>query len=343
MSILLFGCSLDPVDLSDKQCPCAPGFQCDEASHRCVSSGGSDCTPAVVADGFRASWAAANVIRWEWEPMGTRERFVRYEVHVAERPEDLGTDRAIVFGPEENPELGGYVLQRTGGADDVVTHTMTHGHAAATTFAARLVVIDTSLCEFRSEVAAIATSLAPPEEIVLFRDSDPAGTALPPAFLPVDDAGGGGGRHLEHRPDEDPECIMSGEGVCSQNLRWQNMGVDLSDVSEGEFANTAFLEVSIANDGSVSSFFSRAWLSFADCAINYRLEPFTIANTPEYRVMQIPLRVLADGAVTLTRDDLDPTTGGSALCGFNLGGQWARTTAGGDAARVRIDEVRIRY
>lgn len=330
------GCGIEPVDFGDKRCPCASGWSCDDAADRC-------CQPDVVVDDFRASWRTANTIRWQWVPRGDRARFVRYEVHLATRPADLGTDAAVVFGPDDNPELGGFVLQRTGGADDLVTHTTTGGLEPSTAYVAQLVVVDAGSCPFRSDVAAASTSLDPPEEIVIFRDDPPPGSAMPPAFLPVADATGGG-RHLEHRPDEDPECIMSGEGVCSQNLRYRDMGLDLSDISQGELANTAFFEVSVASDAAVPSFFSRVWLSFDDCTHIYRIEPFTIPADGEFRVLQYPLQELRDErGVALTREVLDSSAGGSLLCEFCVGGIWGRRTTGGAPARVRVDEVRVRY
>ena len=217
LALGLPGCVVEPVDLSGKGCPCAPGFRCDEGADRCVRDG-AECDALVTVEGFRAAWATANVIRWEWEPAGDREDFVRYEIEIAERVEDLGTERARVVDADENPELGSFVLPRTGGADDVVTHSATFAHAAEATHVAQLLVTDRAFCTFRSAMAGISTTLDPPEEIVLFRDARPdPGFAVPSQLSVVDD--GSGNFVTEHVPSRDAECVASGEGVCSQNLR----------------------------------------------------------------------------------------------------------------------------
>lgn len=325
----LVGCGFKSVDLSGKECPCAPGFECDDATGLCVSSTGN-CEPLVTATSFRARWSTANVVWWDWEPLGNRDDFVRYELHVAERPEDLGTDRAIVFGPDDNPELGGFVLQRTRGADDIVTSTMTHDLEPNRTYAARLVAIDSAFCEFQSEVAAVSTTLDPPAEIVIFRD-DITGSPFPRTISAVDGT-------LEHVPDMDVECVMSGDTVCSQNLRLISLGLGLSHISPGEFANTAFVEVSVSTDAAVHSFFSRVWLGF-DAGGTFQIEPFTIRANGEARVMQFPLTELANAGTLLEH----AVATSSPLEQFNLGGQWARRTPDDQPARVRLDEIRIRY
>lgn len=335
------GCSLEPLDLAEKRCPCATGYQCDDARDRCVAVGGPTCTPAISPTGFRAAWSTANAIRYEWVPAGGPDAFVRYELHIAERPEDLGTARARIVGPSENPELGGYVLPRLRGSDDLVTATTVDGLRASTTYAAELVAIDTSFCAFHSEVAARATSLEPPAEIVIFRDADPPGSPSPPAFLPVDD--GMGGRVLEHRPDEDPECIASGEMLCSQNLKLTGLDLDLSRVTEGSFASVAFLELSIASDSTSPSFFGRVWLNFEGGAHIFRIEPITIRANGSFHVLQVPLRVLSDGTRTLTQPDLALAAGGTPLFEFNVGGNWSRRTAADAPVRVHVDEIRVRY
>ena len=101
-----------------------------------------------------------------------------------------------------------------------------------------------------------------PDEVVLFRDDPPPGFALPDAFGPVDDATGGG-RHLEFRPSDDPECVGSGLTTCGQPLRYQDMDLDLGRISAGQF-ETAFLEFLIASDASIPSYYSLAWLWFVN-------------------------------------------------------------------------------
>lgn len=334
LAALTSGCVVEPVDLTNRRCPCARGFTCLEATQTC-------CEPAVRAEGFQAAWATANVIRWEWQPVGDGDHLVRYELEVAERPEDLGTDRARIITPDENPELGGFVLERTGGDGDVVTATMTFDHDPRTTYVGRLIATDTDFCPFRSEVAAISTTLDPPETIPLFRDRSSMGGPFPDSIAVVDD--GMGGARLEHTPSRDPECVESGEGVCSQNLRWNGFDVPASAISQGEFANTAMVEVQVANVTDTPSFYSRVWLQVADRL--FRLEPFTYRNGPDYRTYQVPLHALVDARGRA----LDHTfLAESRLFEFNVGGQWSRCAAGESppgcvGGRVLIRQAQIRY
>ncbi len=331
-------CSLEPIDVSDKSCPCAPGFVCDEALDRCravaVMDGGMDCEPLVTATDFQASWATSNVIRWRWSPSGTATDLLRYEIHVATSPDELGTPSAQVFGPDDNAELGGYVLPRTGGPDDVVDATMTFGLDPMTDYVGQLVAVDTSLCEFRSAPAAISTTLFPPESLLLFGDTPTPGGPFPGTIRVVEE---GSERYLEHVPDDDAECIMSGEGVCSQNLRWTGIGLDASDVSEGEFVNLAYLEAVVENDSDVSSFYSRLWLTVSERI--YRLEPFTYRAGADRRTYQVPLRVLDSDGTRLSHAELST----NPIDEVNVGGQWSRTGAGGGQGRVRIHSLTIRY
>ena len=266
--LIVAGCSVAPVDLTEKECPCAEPFVCDEAANRCVAADG--CASTVTAEGFTAEWATAHVIRWAWTPVGERSDFLRYEIEVADDPSDLGTSAARIIGPDENPELGGFVLPRTGGADDIVDFTLTYEHDAGTTYVARLLVTDTSFCTFRSEMAAINTTLDPPEEIVLYDGPRPdPGFPLPGDLRIIDEDGA---MITEHTPSRDTQCIESGEGVCSQNIRWSGMAIAASDISEGELANLALLEVDLDNATDTPSFFSRVWIQTEGGGL-FRLEP----------------------------------------------------------------------
>ena len=334
--LLLLGCTVAPVDLSEKRCPCAEPLVCDESANRCVAAEG--CDAAVRVEDFRAEWAAAHVIRWQWSPVGERADLVRYEIEVADDPADLGTSAARIIGPDENPELGGFVLPRTGGADDVVDFTLTYDHEAGTTYVARLLVTDTTFCTFRSEMAAISTTLDPPEEIVLYDGPRPdPGFPFPGDLQIVNE---GGAMVTEHVPSRDTECIDSGEGVCSQNIRWSGLAVGAMDISEGELANLALLEIDLDNATDTPSFFSRVWLQLGEAGI-FRLEPFTIAQGR--RTIQVPLRVLDDAGRALSYADLQAQPIGEV----NVGGQWSRCAqdespecSGG---RVLLHRATIRY
>jgi len=57
-ALLLCACSVDPVDFSDKTCPCDQGFVCDTARDRCVEmlpgDGGADAPDTGVLEGLVA-------------------------------------------------------------------------------------------------------------------------------------------------------------------------------------------------------------------------------------------------------------------------------------------------
>lgn len=332
--IALTGCTVSPVDLSAKRCPCAEPFICDEAADRCVAADG--CDPTVRADDFRAEWATSNVIRWQWSPVGEAADFVRYELEIAEDPSDLGTDAARIIGPDENPELGGWVLPRVGDANEIVDHTLTYDHVPETTYVGRLLVTDSSFCTFRSPMAAITTTLDPPEAIVLYDGPRPdPGFPLPGDLQIVDE---GGAMVTEHVPSRDTECIESGEGVCSQNIRWAGLDVSASDISAGELANVALLEVDVDNATDTASFYSRVWIQVGTSF--FQLEPFTIA--PGRRVIQVPMRVLHDAGTALTQPDL-----ATPVSEINVGGQWSRCRRGESpecfGGRVLLHRAALRY
>lgn len=296
------------------------------------------CMPLMSVEGFQADWAASASIRWEWEPGGLEENFLAYELVIGESIEDVenreGTAR--VFTALNNPELGTFLLPRTDSAGDLVRGTITDGLTPSTSYIAQLVVIDTSLCEFKSPVSARATHVDPPEEIVIFRDSVPHGSyALPSNFLPAEDDDGSG-YHLLYLPADDPECSPSST-ICGNNLRYQDLNIDLSRISAGAFASTALFEFELSVDSESSSFWSEAGLAFESCAGRYTLNPWTMPPRTDGAIVQFPLRVLMrwvdDDDVPLDHGVL--TSG--PLCGFRIFGQWNRD------ATVRIDEIRIRY
>ncbi len=314
LSLVLSGCVIEPLELSDKECPCAEGYVCDASTNRCMTTATQDCKATV--EGFRPVWSTANVIRWEWTPVGDPASFVRYELEIAETREQLGTDEARVIGAEENPELGAYRLPRTGSSQDVVTGTHSYDHDPNTSYVARLLVTDTSSCVFRSELGTKSTLLRPIDPFVLYSGPRPEpGSVVPTSVSVVED--GAGGFASEYRPGTDPACIEDGRGVCSENIEWRRLGVDVSALTEGQFTTTGSLEVVMTNATDAPSFYARVWLRVDD--VLYRYEPITIP--PTRRRLQVPLRELRDDAgVPLSHEQLQT----APVDGVNLGGQWSR-------------------
>lgn len=333
----LAGCSVD-ADLSKKRCPCAAGYSCDPVQNVCVP--GPSCDPKVRVNDFQAAWSTTNTIRWRWEPDGEADDFVRYEMVVAQSLEDLlsRSGSARVFGPDLNPELGSLLLPRTDGTEDYVRGTGTDELEPNTSYVGQLLVVDTELCAFSTDIVGKGTTPELPAEVLIFRDDPPPGYAAPDSFGPVDDSQGSG-RHLEFRPGEDPECVASGDATCGQPLRYQDMNLDLGRISAGQF-DTAFLEFLIASDASIPSYYSLTWLWFDDCnQAQFRYVPYAIRSTDEYQRIQIPLAVFPqDGSDRLlTHADLETDAQGTPLCGFAIGGAWQL------GATIRIDELRIRF
>ena len=334
----LGGCSVD-VDLSGKHCPCGPGYTCDPVQNLCVT--GPSCEPKIRVEDFQAAWSTSNAIYWTWDPQGLEEDFLRYEMVLAQTAEDLAsrTGTVRVYSPDVNPELGGFTRPRTEGTNDVVRGTLTDEIQPATSYVGRLLAVDDDLCAFSTDIVGKGTTIELPDEVVIFRDDPPPGYPLPSSFGPVDDTTGGG-RHLEFRPSEDPECAGEPDSTCGQPLRYQSMDLDLGAISRGQFED-AFLELRIASNASVHSYYSLVWLWFDDCADSgsFRFVPFTIRSTGDYQRLQIPLRAFPNDldASPLTHAVLETDEAGTPLCGFGISGAWQL------GSTIRIDDMRVRF
>jgi hypothetical protein len=322
--VLVSSCTLEPIDLEDKRCPCTDGFVCNVASDRC-------CTPAVSVEDFHGAWSTPGAILWQWTPIERdRARLDSYELRLADTVEGLDA-AAMIFGDTTNPELRGFVREGTGGAEDVVVSTMTPGLAPNHRYFARLTAFGANGCHFVSEAVSFTTSAeaATGNEVVLFETGgEPFEPAPGGMFVRAGDAGD---QRLEYRV---PAC---GNARCSENLKL-NGSVVLSTgggpapgITEGGLATTAYLELSLEVSKGPHSFFSRVWLQFESGAI-YQLEPFTLLTDGMPHVYQVPLRVLRSAERALAHSDLT-----TPMTQFNVGGQWP---AGG---LVVVDDVRIRW
>lgn len=329
-------CVIESLDLSDRRCPCATGYVCRPALDRC-------CRPAIEIQGFRASWATANSIRWEWSPRADPSRFLRYELVIAENSADLvaRTGTAIVFDETINPELGGFVLPRTSGNEDIVTATITDGLRPGTTYLARLQAFDNELCPAATDVAIAETTIDPPETIEIYRD-EAIGGANPTNFQPVPDPEGG--MHLAWGTREDMECMVSGRDLCPNNLRRGGFDVPIDRISRGAFESaerTAMLEMTVTHDSSTPSFYSKVWLRVVEngsCGRPFQLEPMTLraarAGQTVTQRIQVPLAALQADDASAARLSFEGLT---SVCEFNVGGAWLL------GSTVWVDDVLIRY
>ncbi|HWB74575.1 MAG TPA: hypothetical protein VG755_06460, partial [Nannocystaceae bacterium] len=286
-----------------------------------------DADAAVQVAELRAAWATPNTVRWSWDAEGRADDLRDYELVVGPSEADVlaTSHRCRVFTRVDNPELGHFLLPRTGG-EDPVRATITDGHAPDAAVFARLWAIDTSGRRHASNVASIHTAAAPIAEVVVFADERPHGFAIPE--LTVSDARPFAGTHhlqfVSHC--ETPHCFA--------NLRWQDLRVPLQGMTPGDWATTAYLELAVAVDGDATSWWSqlRVWFDGRSLDDVGHFNSFALRSDGEYRVLQVPLRAFTfrDGLAPAQQLEHD-------LFELGLGGWWP------PGAIVRIDEVRVRW
>ena len=301
--------------------------------------------PSIQPEEFGSEWGAANTILWTWTPRGSRDDFFGYRVVVAEeradleRVDDLGPT-ARTYDEETNPELGYFALPRTGDKNDLTDATLTRGLDAGEQYFARLIATDTSLRRHVSPIVAGSTTAKPADVVGIYRE-DPKGIRIPSdGFEEASIAPQEGSDHMRYEVSSDSQCSAE-EATCFQNLRFQEMGIDATggEMSPGDFLNTAFLEMAIANSAESSLYWSEVWLWFEGCSDThqYSMQGLTIPATGDvsnYITLQIPLGALVkrEGDRPLTYETLRD----HELCGVNVGGEWERE------APVHVDEIVIR-
>lgn len=337
LAALPAACTIAPVDFTDKDCPCGEGFAC--VAERCVVSAEPSCEAMLQPTDFRVLFTTPRSIVWAWTPSGEPTGLLRYEIEVvdSENPDEV----IAVVGPEEDPALGFYFLPRTQGAEDLVTAATIEELSPMTTYSARLAVMDTSLCTFRSPFSAGTTISESPESITIFDDDSRPVGLTPGSFAGTDSPGGG--RHLSWQGARDAECIGLGNDICTQNLQILPMSSDLRVITPGPFANTAYLELELSYDGDTPSYYSSLRIIVTQDGSTMRtfyVAPFTIAST-SWRTIQVPLRVFADEGEHLTPELIEAA--GGYVYSIAVGGQWDTTTESGGPSTVEIDNVRIRY
>lgn len=282
---------------------------------------------AVQVAELEAEWATPNAVRWRWHAEGRADALRDYQLVTGPSEADVlaASERCRVFTRADNPELGHFLLPRTGGEDPVLA-TITDEHAPDTLVFAQLVAIDTAGRRATSNVASVHTAAKPVAEIVVFDDERPHGFPMPALALSTARPFAGT-HHLQFVSEcTPPECFA--------NLRWQDLRVPLVGLTAGDYATTAYLELAVAVDGAATSWWSqlRVWYDGRSLERVGHFNSFALRTDGEYRVLQVPLRAFrfapgTDGATEL----------GHGLFELGLGGWWP------PGALVRIDEVRIRW
>jgi len=295
-----------------------------------ADAGAPDAETPVTVHSLIARWSAGDTVRWGWQAEGDSERLVRYELVVGPTQADvLARSTATTSYTEvERPELGGYFLLRTAGTEPVLS-TSSDGHQHLTDVFARLEAVDSSGARLLSNVASARTAPEPAGAVVIFADALLSGYAMPAGFVPGTSAPFAGTTHYEY------VHACPSESDCWENLRWNELAIDLDSVEPGAFETTAFLELALAYEGALAAYYMEVGLTFgttADHTEEFVFRPWTLPADGRYHVVQIPLRALVQGESALTHADLS-----LGLHSLRLGARW---TNGG---RVRVDEARIRW
>ncbi len=337
------GCSVDELDLGNKACPCVDGWTCDASRNICVAGSGTGgagvgggggagagVPGAVIVTDLRVTWTTPNWIRWEWDLDGVPDQLLGFELVTGESEEDV-TSRsgtAVVWTADENPELGRYFLPATGSEDPVVA-TMTDLHDADTQYFGQLTATDTANRTTVTNLAGGRTTNLPSHSFVIFDDTATPGYSIPGSFVLSDVAPHAGTHHYDYLSS----CV-GGDVICWETVRRQDLGMDISAISEGAFSTTAYLEMAVAAGGPAPSYWSqlRIMMGTSGDHSTYLLPAWTIRADGAYRVYQMPLRALADSNGPMPHTEMS-----RALYEFGIGGSWVNDT------HTRVDEIRVHW
>lgn len=315
IALLLAGCEINPAFDPSIPAGSASGIDPDAA--------------AVLVANLRASWATPNSIRWDWDAEGEADELLAFELVVGPSEADVldRSEATRTWSEADNPELGRFLLPRTGGEDPVV-FTVSDELEPDTIHYAQLFATDTAGNRTASNVAAGRTTPSPIGEIVIMADDDTPGLSIPPEFALVQEGAFAGTSAYRW-------AAMCGDAPeCWENLRRQEFTIDLSAVTEGTYATTAFFEVALAVENGSTSWWCDLWLWYdpttSDRIAHY--DGWTARADGSYRVLQVPLRAFEIGTEPVTHAEL-----ANGLFGFNVGCSWH------DGSIVRVDELRIRW
>lgn len=354
MLLALVGCSVKELDLAGKACPCVDGWVCDSAQNLCVpgpgSSGGSGGiggtggtggtggiagsagsgnvgNAAVSVTNLRVTWTTPNWIHWEWDLDGIPDQLLGFELVTGTSEADVESrsGSAVVWTDAENPELGRYFLPATGG-EDPVQATMTDGHEPSTEYFGQLTAVDTASRRSVTNIAGGRTTDPPGDSIVIFADDATPGYSIPSSFVLSTREPYAGTHHYDYQ-----QSCNDGEPTCFEILRRQGLNISLNSISQGQFSTTAYLEFALASGGPEPSYWSqmRIMTGTNGSSDTFGLWGWTIRSDGEYRVYQVPLRVL-DGDGPMPYAAL-----ADGLWEFGVGGSWA------DGSYTMLDEIRL--
>lgn len=343
------GCDVGAAPLEGKACPCAGGFVCDDARNVCVLSLASipDASvdvpapqPRVLVSNLRAAFTTANNVHWRWDVTGDPSDFARYEI-VTGPSEQTVRARAPgtrTWRPADNPELGNIRgLDRTLNGDPFDPFTTTDEHAPATPVYAQVHAVDTAGATASSNVVVTQTT-NPTSQTVIFSDADMAGASTPAGFARSTD-----------RPYRGTHCYAlkvscpAGAASCYQKPERARIAVGTGGLDQAAF-DTAFLEFAVSGDAAVSSFYSDVLVQIGGdtcpggaAACRYTWEGWTFPGPDRFRLVQVPLRVLARASDQKRMTFTDFSAARGQLHAIAFRGTWA------NGSTARFDEIRVRY
>lgn len=354
-AVYAFGCTVDPLDLSNKRCPCASGFVCDTSIDACVPSGdgglrardggdggpdggGKDAGGRIVVFNLRSTWATGNGIRWDWQVLGDAAEFDRYEVITGPRAEDVRARASTTkrYDAASNPELGRFGGRATDpAARPFGMWTVTDGHEEGQNVFAQVVAYDKAGGMTVTEIPS-ETTTRPRATLVLYENGIADGGAPTPSSTKTSTS----------NPFEGTQCLeqtvdCAGAATCDRSAGVQGMdGKSVSAIDATDF-DRAYLELAIRGTNVPGSFSDVTLLVGADgCGVPCRMRFSGVSFGPgpaDWRRVQIPLRVLkrSDGTgAALNYAELGNRN--YRTHGFLLSGTWAdETVVGLDQARIR--------
>jgi hypothetical protein len=355
VSAIAIACSVGDIDYSGKSCPCPSGWNC--VAGLCTQStqttgskpeGGGTKTDsgaaAIQVSNLRPEWATANVIRWTWDVVGTKENFGSYVLTVTSNDLDAGGTKAWTVS--DNAELGVFDLPLPFGGVIPVVATMTDQQTPNTHYSAVLTATDSEGHVSMSNTAEAVTSVVPLSgQVTIFDGTEPTGAwALPPGSLGLTSGcGESGGPCYQFRGSADPGCLAEAAVTagCFVNLQLGFDPILTGQVNSGTFGE-AYLEFYYRYESAVPSYWSQTWLEFADsgpCDAQFclwGLQPWTISHAQSYRRVQIPVGMLLGRAGI---SDAQATLAGfsTGLIEFALGGTWFAGTT------VSLDRIVVLY
>lgn len=313
VAFVLAGCEINPE--FDPSIPASGG-----------ADGGSGA--AVSVTNLRASWGTPNTIRWDWDATGEADDLLEFELVVGPSEQAVldADSTTTTWNEAVNPELGRFLLPNATDQEPV-TFTATDGLLPDTIYHAQLIATDTAGRRTVSNVAAGRTIETPINEIVIMSDVETAGFSIPDTFVlssarPY--AGDASYRYESSCPDQ---------GQCWENLRRHEIGVDVSAISIGAFATSAYFEVALAIEGGATPWWCDLWLAYdPDPELLTHYNGWTARADGQYRVLQVPLREFMLNGAPIPFEELS-----KGLFEFSVGCPWS------DDSVVYVDELRFRW